>query len=117
MRPETQKQIVKAFSMMYEDTDMPLEELIEKLQQLSGTGSRESETKKYKQRSVRGLISDAQILDAMESGTPLRQGLIRDKLPQSISREAFLSRLNTLAKREKIVKQKVNSRLCLWTKT
>ena len=58
MRIETQKQIVKAFCMMYEDTDMPLGELIEKLQSVcSPSPSKEKNNKIWKK------VSDEQILE------------------------------------------------------
>lgn len=111
MRPETQKQIVKVFAMMYEDSDMSLNEYIEKLQQLNG-----EQNKEEKQKKVWRTITDKQILDAMETSSPMKAGDINRNLPNKLCREALGERLNRLAKKEKVSKAKIHPRLVHWTK-
>lgn len=110
MRPETQKQIVKAFAMMYEDTEMPLSELIEKLQQLNG-GQQQK-----KNENIRNIISDEQILNVMLAGKPETTGTIKSRLKTSLSRESLRGKLTNLVKLEKVIKTQIHPRLIHWTK-
>lgn len=110
MRPETQKQIVKAFAMMYEDSDMSLDEYIEKLQQLNGQKSKGQETKRVWRK-----VSDEEILEAIPKDESISIGKIRKKLSNKIGRN-LLPRLNNLVSKEKVMKEKIHPRLCYWKK-
>lgn len=111
MRPETQKQIVKAFAMMYEDSDILLSDFIEKLQQLNGRQNKEEKRKK-----VWRAVTDKQILDAMKTSSPMKVGDINRNLPTKLCRESLGERLDKLEKKEKVLKTKIHPRLVHWTK-
>lgn len=109
MRPETQKQIVKAFAMMYEDSDMSLSEYIDKLQQLSGQKENISQTKKVWKK-----VSDEQILEALSRDKSVQIGEISSKLSVDMDRRSLRQRLDKLVKKEKVIKEKIHPRLCYW---
>ena len=113
MRLETQKQIVKAFSMMYEDTDMSLSELIEKLQQLSGGPIAPPRREKRQWRKN----TDKEILNVMDLGVSMRIGNIIEKISNKVDRSSLEKRLNNLITQEKIKKVKINQRLNHYIRT
>ena len=94
---------------MYEDSDMSLDEYIEKLQQLNG----ESYPKNKKIDRTFEKISDEQILKVISSGDGVKIGKIASELP-NINRRTLHSRLNSLVQKEKLEKKKIHARLCIW---
>lgn len=111
MRPETQKQIVKAFSMMYEDSDIPLEELINKLQHLNGQKKEESAHRDYSRVKGSSIISDDVMLAVFEKNVPLRLGQIRKGLGMKFKEHVVQDKLRKLISSEKIRRVKINSHL------
>ena len=107
MRPETQKQIVKAFAMMYDDSDIPLEELINKLQHLNG----EKKDNSKKERPQRSKITDKQILAVFTPGNTLRTGQILKSLGL-IEKDRIAYQMLRLVDQKKLNKIKINSKLC-----
>lgn len=113
MRQETQKQIVKAFAMMYEDTDMPLAELIEKLQELNGSGGTLPKPKQSRQETKRHKNapgeSQRQILDLLKEHGSMRSAQISRFIDRS--RKTTLNHLHALIDQNKINENKINARL------
>lgn len=107
MRPETQKQIVKAFAMMYDDSDIPLEELINKLQHLNG----EKKDNPKKERPQRSKVSDKQILAVFTPGNIFRTGQIMKALGETEKQRISYQMLRLVAQK-KINKVKLNPKLC-----
>ena len=104
MRLETQKQIVKAFSMLYEDTEMPLGELISKLQELNGGRAKDN-------LRLRESITNQQILDVFTPSAVLHLGQIMESLGET-KRSRISYQLKQLVKQRKINKKKINPKFC-----
>src|SRR3990167_1032500 len=104
MRLETQKQIVKAFSMLYEDTEMPLGELISKLQELNGGRAKDN-------LRLRESITNQQILDVFTPSAVLHLGQILESLGET-KKSRISYQLKQLVKQRKINKKKINPKLC-----
>ena len=109
MRPETEKQIVKAFSMLYEDTEMPLGELIEKLQQLNGNKTQGKINVKKSTMTCEQIIKIFQ-----EHGPILRTKDILSFLGRSKYDDIRLQ-LKKLVKKERLKKVLIHPKLAEYT--
>lgn len=110
MRIETQKQIVKAFAMLYEDTEMPLSELIEKLQQLAG-GNPKAKAKSKLSEPSEIKATDEQLLNFLrEKQEPVKTKEIALHFGYTSAHGVRL-RLKKLINSKQIVLKKINSKL------